>query len=352
MSPSAAECAAVVEVVLVVGVRTLAFVVSDARASVLVAPRGLVAAAGAPAATLPVGVVFPADCRVSGAPGATVTAFAAAPRVLFADGVLAVRVAAACFAAAGAVVDLVAVDFGAVDLAPVDLAPVDLAAVDLGPVALAPVDFAAVVLVVVDFAVVALLAAAPVAADFAAVGLVGAVALAVVLPLALAGPALLAADLLRTGVAVVLAEFTVDVVLPAAFAGALLATGLVAAGFAATRFPPAPADPLAFAVVDAFLPVRPEVAAADTVAVVARACPAVLAAAIERPARPALGTVSVMSAAPCAVRARAGAVRSTPALSAITFPPIYETTGAAWPRTAKAGKNTEPKAGRQTCHTI
>jgi hypothetical protein len=100
------------------------------------------------------------------------------------------------------------------------------------------------------------------------------------------------------------------------------------------------------------LPVRPEVAAADTVAVVARARPAVFVAATERPARAALGTVSVTSVVPCAVRARAGAVRATPALSAITFPPIYETTGAAWPRTAKAGKNTEPKAGRQTCHTI
>jgi hypothetical protein len=241
MSPSAAECAAVVEVVPVVGVGTLAFVASDDRAPALVAPRGLLAD-GVKSSTLPAGVVFPADRGVS---GATVTAFPAAPRVLFADVVFAaalvVRGAGACFAEPGAVVDLVAAGFGAL--------------------AFAAVDFAAVVLPVV----------ALVAVDFAAAGLVGAVLLAAVLrPPALVGLALLAADLASAGVAAAFAAFAVGAVLPA--------------GFAATRLASALAGPVAFAVVDAFLPVRPDVAAADTVAVVVRARPAVFVAATEGPA--------------------------------------------------------------------
>ena len=307
----------------VVGVRTLAFVASDARASVLVAPRGL-PAAGVPASTLPVGVVFPADGAVS---GATVAGLAAAPRPVFAGVVFAaafvVRRVAAAFVAAGAVVD-----FGAVDLA---------------AVAVVAVDFA-----VACFVDAVLLAAVFWPAALAELALAGLALAGLALDeLVLAGLALVAADLLWAGVAAALAAFPVGIVFPDAFAGALMA-----AGFGATDFAPALAGPVAFAVVDVFLPVRPDAAPADAVAVVARARPAGWVAATERLARAALGTVSVASVVPCAVRARASAVRATPALSAITFPPIYETTGAAWPRTAKAGKNTEPKAGRQTCHTI
>ncbi|HEY9482135.1 MAG TPA: hypothetical protein VIR00_04180 [Micromonosporaceae bacterium] len=207
---------------------------------------------------------------------------AAAPRVVFAGVVFAAAfvVRGAAFVAAGALGE-----FGAVDL--VTAAPVAVAVLAL---------------------------------DFAVAGLLGAVLLAAVLPAAFPGLALLAVDLLSAGAAAALAAFPVGAVLPDAFAGAL-----AAAVFTATGFGPALADPVAFAVVDAFLPVRPDAAPADPVA----------------------------SVVPCAVRARAGAVRATPALSAITHPlmerqpPIYETTGAAWPRTAKAGKDTEPKAGRQ-----
>ena len=312
----------------VVGVRTLAFVASDARASVLVAPRGL-PAAGVPASTLPVGVVFPADGAVS---GATVAGLAAAPRPVFAGVVFAaafvVRRVAAAFVAAGAVVD-----FGAVDLAAVAVVAVDFAVACFVDAVLLAVVFWPAALAELALAELALagLALAGLALD----------------ELVLAGLALVAADLLWAGVAAALVAFPVGIVFPDAFAGALMA-----AGFGATDFAPALAGPVAFAVVDVFLPVRPDAAPADAVAVVARARPAGWVAATERLARAALGTVSVASVVPCAVRARASAVRATPALSAITFPPIYETTGAAWPRTAKAGKNTEPKAGRQTCHTI
>ena len=224
----------------------------------MVAPRD-VFVTGASALTLPLDVVFPAVLPAGrDVSAATVTAFAAAPRVVFADfagvdfagaAALLLELAAADFVAG----DLVTSGFGVAGLAAATLVAADLAVLDLAVLDLAVADLA-----VLDFTVTDLDGA-----DFAT-GLVGVVLFALGLAvLAFAGLALLAPDV------------------PPAVGTAL--AGVVFAVVAAGRFA-APLAGSALAAVDAFFAVRPDAAALDTVAVEARARPAVLVAATDRPA--------------------------------------------------------------------
>lgn len=218
----------------------------------MVAPRD-VFVTGAWALTLPLGVVFPAVLPAGrDVSAATVTAFAAAPRVVFAD------FAGVDFAGAAALLlDLEASDLVAGDFVTSGFGVAGLAAA-LVAADLAVLDLAVADLAVLDFTVTDLDGA-----DFAT-GLAGVVLFALGLAvLAFAGLALLAPDV------------------PPAVGTAL--AGAVFAVLAVGRFA-APLAGAALAAADAFFAVRPDAAALDTVAVVARARPAVLVAATERPA--------------------------------------------------------------------
>jgi hypothetical protein len=220
----------------------------------LVAPRD-VFVTGASALTLPLGVVFPAVVLPAGrdVSAATVTAFAAAPRVVFAD------FAGVDFADAAALLpDLEAADFVAADFVAADLGVARLAAAALVAADLAVPDLAVADLAVLDFTVTD-----SDGTDFAT-GLVGVVLFALGLAVvAFAGLALLAPDVPRA-VETALAGVAFAVVTAGRFAAALAGSALAAG--------------------DAFFAVRPDAAALDTVAEVARARPAVLVAATERPA--------------------------------------------------------------------
>ncbi len=284
----------------------------------------------------------------------------------------------------GVGVGSVVVDFAAPELDAVALLPVDLLPADLLPVDLAPAD-----LLAADLLARGLLAIDGEAADFTgsladlSVACLPAGAradaserfAAVAVPL-LAFPrrALVPGSaLFRAGDLVV-----ADLAVVADLVGADLSAAFLAPDVCAT-------DALAFFVdarlVDGFVAPDPAVSASRlsepvavafelllfrvpvdvalrTAAETRLASPAPLVAAT---ARRAVGSAPTPSTALApmmnllgevvAVQALAGALRPTPALSAMTFPQRKRQARLA-PRTAKAGKDTEASAVRQTCHTI